>query len=75
MSRTIFASATALALLTGAPALAAKSQSAETAATANGAKQKAERKICRTFPSTESRMKAERLCLTREGWKKFDAQQ
>ena len=34
-----------------------------------------ERKICKTFANSASRMKSERLCLTQAGWKKFDALQ
>jgi hypothetical protein len=66
----IFASTAALALIAGSPALAAKSQSDQ--AGASTAKAKGERKTCRTFDSTESRMKRTRLCLTREQWKKFE---
>ncbi|HEX6376163.1 MAG TPA: hypothetical protein VFZ91_10630 [Allosphingosinicella sp.] len=67
----IFASSAALALIAGTPANAAKSQS-EQAKAGSGAKAKDERKICKTFDNSESRMKRERLCLTRAQWKKFD---
>ena len=67
----IFASAAALALVAGTPAFAAKGQS-EQVAGGSAAKAKSERKICRTFDASESRMKRTRLCLTREGWKKFE---
>ena len=72
------ASTAALALIAGAPAFAAKSQSQQAAASDGGgagAKAKSERKICRTFGRSESRMNRERLCLTREGWKAFERTQ
>ena len=74
----IFASTAALALIAGAPAYAAKNESARALAAADagsGAKAKEERKTCRYFDNTASRMKRERVCLTREGWKKFEEQQ
>jgi hypothetical protein len=72
----IFAS-TALALIAGAPAYAAKSQAEPELAAADGAgaRIKEERKTCRTFDNSTSRMKRERLCLTREQWKKFNEEQ
>jgi len=72
----IFASTAALALLAGAPAHAAKNESARALAAGDaGAKAKEERKTCRYFDNTASRMKRERLCLTREQWKKFEEAQ
>lgn len=74
----IFASTAALALIAGAPAHAAKNESPRALAAADagsGAKAKQERKTCRFFDNTASRMKRERLCLTREQWKKFEEQQ
>ena len=75
----MFAATAALALIASGPAFAAKSQDREAAAESEGggagAKAKAERKTCRTFESTESRMKREKLCLTREGWKAFERTQ
>ena len=74
----IFASTAALALIAGAPAHAAKNESARALAAADsaaGAKAKEERKTCRYFDNTASRMKRERVCLTREQWKKFEEQQ
>jgi hypothetical protein len=76
----IFASTAALALIAGAPAYAAKSQSERALAAADGgvgaaAQAKEERKTCRTFDNTATRMKRERLCLTREQWRKFEEQQ
>lgn len=73
----IFASTAALALAAATPAFAAKSQG-ERAAESDGAaaaKSKDERKTCRTFDNSETRMNRQRLCLTREQWKKFDAEQ
>jgi hypothetical protein len=70
----ILASTAALALIAGTPAQAAKSQS-EQVAGGSAVKAKDERKTCRTFDATETRMKRTRLCLTRAGWKKFEADQ
>ena len=73
----IFASTAALALIAGAPAHAAKSQSEQAAGAegGSGARAKDDRKTCRVFDNSASRMKRERLCLTREQWKKFDEEQ
>jgi hypothetical protein len=75
----IFASTAALALVAGVPAYAAKSENGSALAAADGgtagAKAKEERKTCRTFDNTASRMRRERLCLTREQWKKFEEEQ
>ena len=80
----IFASTAALALIAGAPADAAKGQAERALAAADGvaadgaaagARAKNERKTCRTFDNSATRMKRERLCLTREQWKKFDDEQ
>ena len=73
----IFASTAALALIAGAPASAAKSQGQQAVDSDSGGagvKAKDERKTCRTFDNSASRMERERLCLTREQWKKFDEQ-
>ena len=76
--RMIFASTAALALVAGTPAFAAKSQGQSQQAAASesggGGGEKA-RKICRTFKNTVSRMKAEKVCLTRAEWKKVEAEQ
>ena len=74
----MFAATAALALIAGGPAFAAKSQdrqAAESDGGGAGVKAKDERKICKTFDSTESRMKREKLCLTREGWREFERKQ
>ena len=67
----LFAPLAALSLLAvSAPALA-KSQDSD----GNGSvAAKSEKKICKTFENTASRMKREKLCLTRAQWKKFDAE-
>jgi hypothetical protein len=75
----MFAATAALALIAGGPAFAAKSQDRETTAGSDGGgagvKAKDERKTCRTFRNTVSRIKREKLCLTREGWKEFERTQ
>ncbi|MET1112931.1 MAG: hypothetical protein ABWX67_15550 [Allosphingosinicella sp.] len=73
----ILAATAALAMAAGTPAVAAKSQNQNqqaVAADAGGGSGGA-KKICRTFRNTVSRMKAEKLCLTRAGWKKFEQEQ
>ena len=72
--RTIIAATAALGLAAGAPALAAKGQGGQ-AAGGSGAKEKRERKVCRSFDNSASRMKGEKLCLTRAQWKKYEAAQ
>jgi hypothetical protein len=71
----IFASAAALAMVAGTPAFAAKSQNPQVAASDAGAGGAKAKKICRTFKNTISRMKAEKVCLTRAEWKKVEAEQ
>jgi hypothetical protein len=73
----ILGSAAALAMAAGTPAFAAKSQNQnrEVAASEAGGGGEKARKTCRTFRHSASRMKAEKLCLTRAEWKKFQAQQ
>ncbi|HEX8125430.1 MAG TPA: hypothetical protein VF548_07605 [Allosphingosinicella sp.] len=78
----IFASAAALAMAAGTPALAARNQGQQQLAASDsaggdaGVQAKGERKICKFMDSTESRMKRERLCFTKAEWRKFeDAQQ
>ena len=68
----ILASAAALALAAGTPAVAAKGSQGDQVAGASDVKAKGERKICRTYDASESRMKRTKLCLTREEWRKFD---
>jgi hypothetical protein len=72
----ILASTAALAMVAGTPAFAAKSQSQQLAASeAGGGGGEKARKICRTFKNTVSRMKAEKVCLTRAEWKKVEQEQ
>ncbi len=72
--KSIFASVAALSLIAAAaPAMAAKTQSEQQPQATSGGK--AERKICKTFNATESRMKAQRLCYTKAQWKKFEEAQ
>ena len=65
----ILASTAALAMVAGTPAFAAKNQSQQIAAVEAG------KKICRTFTKSETRVKREKLCLTKAEWKKFDYEQ
>jgi hypothetical protein len=82
MTRQALLAAAAFAMI-ATPALADRGRSEaaaqDTSATAaqapTDATPKAERKTCRTFQNTASRMKSERLCLTREEWRKFEDQQ
>ena len=85
MTRQALLAATAFAMI-ATPALAAdrgrsEAAASETTATAtaadgsSAATPKGERKTCKTFQNTASRMHPEKLCLTREGWKKFEAEQ
>ena len=78
--RILFASTAALALIAGTPAVAGKNHGAQAAGSAQasgggGAKAKEARKTCRTFHATGSHSKVERLCLTKEGWRKFEESQ
>ena len=73
---TIFASVAALAIA-AAPA-AAKDQSqpaqasSESGVQAAGEKADADRKICKRYQRTATRMKSDKLCLTAEEWKIFN---
>lgn len=75
--RMIFASTAALAMVAASPAFAAKSQNQNQQAVAadpnGGAGVEKDKKICRSFQNTISRMKRETLCLTKAEWKKFEA--
>jgi invasion protein IalB len=85
MIRIAFAAAAAAALLAAAPAWAERTpvEAANAAATAEAGtpaavaseRDKGERKICKTFEYSASRLKREKLCLTRDEWKKFEADQ
>ena len=73
----IYASTAALAMVAATPAFAAKSQgqSQQVVASDAGGGSGTAKKICRTFKNTVSRMKAEKVCLTRAEWKKVEAEQ
>jgi hypothetical protein len=74
----IFASTAAFALLAGTPAFAAKSgqdEQASASESGGGDQARAERKTCKYFDNTATRMKRQRLCLTREQWRKFEETQ
>ena len=74
MSKTLFAAATALAVVAAGPAAARTTQNADGNSAAAAGQKKQDRKICRTFENSASRMKAQRVCLTKEQWKKFEAE-
>jgi hypothetical protein len=68
----IFAAFAAAAILGAGTAPAfAKSQDSQGNGSA-ASEDKGARKICKRFENSASRMRAERLCLTRAEWKKFD---
>jgi hypothetical protein len=81
----LFASAAVAALIAAAPASAertpveAANAAAATAEAGSPAaatdRDKSERKICKTYEYSASRLKREKLCLTRDEWKKFEADQ
>ena len=83
MKRTILIAPAAVLAMLATPAWAdrGRSEAAATEAAAQAAdaspdaKAKAEPKICKTFQNTASRMKSERLCLTKDEWRKFDDNQ
>ncbi|MFL6843707.1 MAG: hypothetical protein ACJ8ER_02365 [Allosphingosinicella sp.] len=73
----------ALLLLAAAPAAAVDMPNADSAPNANsnsidsgpgeGAKPAAQpKRICRTIDASESRMRAKRICMTAEEWKRAD---
>jgi hypothetical protein len=71
----------ALALIAAAPvpsaALASNDDQRNASASQAGddTSAKAERKTCKTFPDTVSRMHSKRLCLTQAQWREFNAAQ
>jgi hypothetical protein len=73
----IFASTAALAMVAGTPAFAAKAQNQnqQVVASEAGGSEAKEKKICRSFQNTVSRVKREKLCMTRAEWKKFEQQE
>ena len=68
----LIASFAAFSLIAAAAPASAKAQDSELG---TGSAAKTEKKICKTFQNTASRMKATRLCLTKAEWKKFDETQ
>ena len=73
----IFAALAVLSMAAGAPGSGASAGKGEAAGNqaskaSEDATGKAERKVCRTYENTESRMKRTRLCLTKAEWKKFE---
>ena len=78
-----FAPLAALVLIAAAPvptAGLAGSQDGESGSAASSGQPadsaRAERKTCKNFPDTVSRMRTKRLCLTQAQWREFeDAQQ
>ncbi|MGA9582039.1 MAG: hypothetical protein WBR13_08740 [Allosphingosinicella sp.] len=69
----IFASTAALAMVAGTPAFAAKNQNQHVAVSeAGGGGDEKAKKVCRSFKNTVSRVKREKLCLTKAEWKKFE---
>ncbi|MEA3000955.1 MAG: hypothetical protein QOK17_2788 [Sphingomonadales bacterium] len=83
MIRIALASAACAALIAAAPASAERTpvEAANAAApmAESGspavASDRDQRKICKTFEYSASRLKREKLCLTRDEWKKFEADQ
>jgi hypothetical protein len=72
----------AAAALIATPALANKGRSAASTPEATAAapdaapaKDKSQEKTCRTYQASGTHMKPERLCLTKEEWRKFDDNQ
>ena len=73
--RMIFASAAALAMAAGTPAFAAKNQNQQIAAAESGSGGVKARVTCRSFARTGTRVKREKVCLTRANWKKFEREE
>ena len=72
----------AIGALVATPALADKTHSEATQMAASPSAQDGapaaatpERKTCRTFANSANRVSAIKLCLTKEGWRKFEEQQ
>jgi hypothetical protein len=75
MIKTRIFTAFAAAALIGAgtaPAFA-KTQDNQPSENAGASASKSERKICKRFDNTASRLRSERVCLTKSDWKKFDS--
>ena len=73
---TVAGLAAALAL-TATPALAAKTSAKDQAIgqEAGGSAESSERKICKRLENTGTRMKNDRVCLTKSDWRKLEDQQ
>ena len=71
MNRTaIFAPLAALSMIVAAAPAAATAKGQDAPETASAGK--AEKKTCRRFDDSTSRMKSTKLCLTKAQWKKFE---
>ena len=70
-----FAPLAAAALLAAgsAPAFAKSEGSQNSSGSAAASAEAGERKICKRFDNSASRLRSERLCLTKAEWKKFEA--
>jgi hypothetical protein len=68
---TAFAAAASIAA-SSAPAFAKAQDSQGNGSPGASARETGERKICKRFENSSSRLLSERLCLTRTEWKKFD---
>jgi hypothetical protein len=77
MIKTRILKAFAAAALIGAgsaPAFAKTQDSQGNGSAGASASDRGERKICKRFDNSASRLRSERLCLTKAEWKKFDDQ-
>jgi len=71
-----FAPLAAVALVAaGAVPAFAKSQNDQANSSAASTGEKGERKICKRFTRSETRVGSEKVCLTKAQWQKFDAAQ
>lgn len=72
----IFTAFAAAAILTAgtAPAFAKSQDSQGNGSAGASAAEKGDRKICKRFDNSASRMRSEKLCLTKSQWKKFGDQ-
>jgi len=71
--RLITVSGLALSLaLSAAPAFAAKAAKDQSVAEESASAATAERKVCKRLENTGTRMKNDRVCLTKEEWRKLD---
>ena len=69
----IFNALAAAALLSAGTAPAfAKAQDSQSVSSPGASSEKSERKICKRFDHTASRLLSETVCFTKADWKKFD---